>query len=134
MYRAPPQEAPIVVACIYQRIVGVDRRTGAHAWKHDAGGMIKRLHVAGDRIFAGGSDRIVCLHYPSGAPIWQVASPVFVDTLLVDGDEIFVAGSGEMAAFAKSDGRLLWHDPLKGWGQFGIAFATPAGAAQIDDS
>ena len=133
MYRAPAQDAAIVVACMYQKILGVDRRTGAHVWKYDAGGTIKRLAIAGERIYAGGSDRLVCLEYPSGKPIWQVASPVFVDTFFVDGEEIFVAGSGEMAAFAKSDGRLLWHDPLKGWGQFGIAFASPAGAAQIDD-
>lgn len=132
MYRAPEAGAPIIVACMYTKIVGFDRRTGAHAWVFDAGAAMQRLVVAGDRIYAGGSDRIVRLHYPTGALVWTVASPVRTDTLFLDAEEVFVAGAGELAAFSAADGRLLWHDPLKGWGQFDIALATPGNAAPID--
>jgi hypothetical protein len=133
MYRAPPVPAPIVVAVMWQKLVGIVRQTGAHAWVYDSGGQIRRLHVENDRIYAGGTDRVVCLHYPSGSLLWSVTSPISTDTFLADGDELFVAGGGEIAAFAKSDGRLLWHDRLKGWGQFRVAFGTPGNVAQMDD-
>jgi outer membrane protein assembly factor BamB len=134
MYRAPPPAAPIVVGCIYKRIVGFDRRAGAHAWVFDAGGAITRVVVARDRVFAAGSDRVVCLQYATGALVWNVSSPVPASTFLVDGDEIFVASStGEVAAFSATDGRFLWYDPLKGWGQFSVALATPGSHAAIDN-
>ena len=134
MYRAPPPGAPFVVGCIYTRVVAFHRKTGAHAWVFDAGAPLMRIAIHGDRIFAGGADRIVCLHYATGALVWSVLSPVSAGTFLVDGDEIFVASAtGEVAAFSATDGRLLWHDPLKGWGQFAIALATPGNLAPVDN-
>lgn len=133
MYRAHPPGAPLVVACIYTRIVGFDRRTGARAWVYEASAGFSRIAVVGNRVFAGGHFRIVCLDYLTGALVWSVESPVAAGTFLVDGDEIFVASStGEVAAFSATDGRFLWHDPLKGWGQFAIALATPGNTAPID--
>jgi hypothetical protein len=132
MLRAPTPAAPLVIACIDERIVAFDRRTGAHAWVFDAGTSIHRIVVSADRVYAGGSDRVVCLEYPTGALVWSVASPVASGTFLVDGDEIFVASMGEIAAFSKVDGRLLWRDPLTGWGNHGMGLATADNAAQYD--
>jgi hypothetical protein len=134
MYRAPQAGAPLVVGSIGMRIAGFDRRTGAHAWVFDAGGWITRIVIVGDRVYAAGSDRVVCLHYLTGALFWSVSSPVPAGTFLVDGDEIFVSSNvGEVAAFSASDGRLLWYDPLKGWGQYAVALATPGSHAPIDN-
>lgn len=132
MYRAPTPAAPLVVACINERIVGFDRRTGAHAWVFDAGTAINRIAVSADRVYAGGSNRVLCLEYSTGTLVWSVASPVGAGTFLVDGDQIFLASMGEIAAFSKVDGALLWRDPLTGWGNHGIALATPDNLAQYD--
>jgi outer membrane protein assembly factor BamB len=132
-YRTPPT-GPLLVACMYKRLVGFDRLTGAHAWVYEADYTLKRAVVAGDRVFAGGADGVVSLHYPTGQLVWKAPSPIATDTFLVDGDVLFVASAGEIAAFSTADGRLLWHDPLRGWGQAGVGFATPTGVAHYDQA
>jgi outer membrane protein assembly factor BamB len=132
MYRTQPETPTILVACMGTRVVGIERLTGQRAWVHDTSALLTRVVVIGDRIFAAGS-QVVCLRYPTGEELWTAPAPFYAHTFLVDGEEVFIATSeGELAALATKDGRLLWHDPFKGWGNNGIALALPGVAAQVD--
>jgi len=66
----------------------------------------------------------------SGAQLWatDLKGAGFV-TLLMDGNHVFAATHGEIYCLNAADGRILWHDPLKGYGFGLVSIATKNGSS-----
>jgi hypothetical protein len=129
-YRAPLPPPPLVVT-VGSHVVALDYATGRRLWEHDLGWPYPRLHVAADRVLVLHAC-LDCIHLASGQPLWR--AQVSGGTLLCDGVTAFVGGAGEVHAVALADGRVLWHEPFKGYGTGEVALALPGVASQIDRS
>jgi outer membrane protein assembly factor BamB len=128
------QRAPIVVVALNESVIGVDAFTGAHVWERQIKNqaLAPRLATWGDCVFVL-TKGVQCFRIATGEPIWQ-GPPDYGDTLLVAHGVVLVGTvDGKVTAYAAADGRLLWHDGLKGKGSAQTAFAMEGGpAAQID--
>ncbi len=79
-------------------------------------------------VFVGLNDKVAALDRDSGALAWSWTCPrgtwvTRLVTLLLDGDRLIVAVNGYIYCLDALDGRLLWDNPLKGYG-LGIACVT----------
>jgi len=81
-------------------------------------------------VYVGIKGSVVAFDQESGARIWETGlkGGAFV-TLLVDGSRIFATAQGEIFCLSAADGKILWHDPLKGYGLGLTSIATQNGSS-----
>src|SRR3954462_5844139 len=75
-----------------------------------------------DHVYIGIKGSVVALDRSSGIIVWQTELPgsMFVN-LADDGARVFALSNGEVFCLDARDGRVLWHNKLKG---FGIGFGA----------
>ncbi len=75
-------------------------------------------------IFVGLNGRVSALDRDTGEIAWETREKLAGDvSLLLDGDRLIAAVNGYLYCFGAGDGRVLWHNPLKGYG-CGVAALT----------
>lgn len=143
MYRAPPQNSPLLVVASSSSVVAYHRRSGQQAWSFEVPSANEargaRVWVEGDHVFVvamspprskwtGDSLSVVsCLDYQRGTLRWQQSLDEGnywgMATLLADGDEVFLASRRNLMALSITDGAVLWTRPLKEstWANAGLA-------------
>jgi outer membrane protein assembly factor BamB len=68
-------------------------------------------------VFVGLGGRVVALDRDTGEIVWTSSVRWGTDvSLLLDGDRLIAALSGYLYCLDPRDGRVLWHNPLKGYG------------------
>lgn len=86
-------------------------------------------------VYVGIKHFVLALDRRSGAEVWRAALPArYKSTAMLvnvvrDADGIIATCAGEVFALDPRDGRLLWHEPLKGLGTGLVTVATDAGGA-----
>jgi outer membrane protein assembly factor BamB len=75
---------------------------------------------------------VLALNPATGAEVWRTKLKTlsFVN-VLIDGDRVLATARGEIFCLDRKDGRILWHNPLKGLGQGLVTIATDASATQL---
>ena len=73
-----------------------------------------------DLVFVGLNGKVAGLHRDTGDMIWSNLSlkgggNSYV-TMMLDGDRLIVSSSGYIYCLDPYDGRVLWHNPMKGFG------------------
>lgn len=73
-----------------------------------------------DIIFVGLNAKVAALHRDTGEMLWsnlnlKGGGNSFV-TIMLDGDRLIVSSSGYLYCLDPFDGRVLWHNPMKGFG------------------
>jgi outer membrane protein assembly factor BamB len=126
------QGAPLVVVAIGTKLVGMNAQTGQRVWEVAA--ECDRLHVEDQRVFALAINELLCLDLWAGTLLWKSKLPIggHRASLLVHGGLVVVGGAGEVVGFAADTGKLLWHDPFKGYGVGMVGLAAPGASAHID--
>ena len=78
-------------------------------------------------IFVGLNGFVVALHRDSGEIVWSNKDfhSGYV-TLLLDGDRLIVSSSGYIYGVNPYTGKILWHNPMKGYG-----LATPTAMVSV---
>lgn len=124
MYRTGTDPGLVIVATS-EMVVGMERATGKRVWQQDPriGGIV-HVEIHEDFVFVGGASGLACLAYLTGRVVWAVACPVVPSTWLFDQGQLVVGGAGEVAAFDVRTGAMLWHEPLRGFGQSRVALAV----------
>jgi hypothetical protein len=75
-------------------------------------------------IFVGLNGRVSALDRDTGEIVWETREKLAGDvSLLLDGDRLLAALNGYLYCFDPRDGRVLWQNPLKGYG-LGVASLT----------
>jgi hypothetical protein len=75
-------------------------------------------------VFVGLNGRVSALDRNTGEIVWETREKLAGDvSLLLDGDRLIAALNGYLYCFDPRDGRVLWHNPLKGYG-LGVATLT----------
>ena len=59
---------------------------------------------------------VLALDRATGQPLWQVVTPFAVHNFIADEQVLYCEGLGEVCAVSMA-GQLLWHNPLRGYGQ-----------------
>jgi outer membrane protein assembly factor BamB len=68
-------------------------------------------------IFVGLNGRVSALDRDTGEIVWEAQEKWAGDvSLLLDGDRLIASLNGYLYCFDARDGRLLWQNPLKGYG------------------
>jgi outer membrane protein assembly factor BamB len=84
-------------------------------------------------IFAGLNGRVMALNRDNGQIVWEWHSPKprkgFIAVML-DGDRLIVGISGYLYCLEATTGRLIWQNPLTGYGIALFSFASVRGQAQ----
>jgi outer membrane protein assembly factor BamB len=75
-------------------------------------------------VFVGLNGRVSAVDRDSGEIVWETHEKWAGDvSLLLDGDRLIAALNGYLYCFDPRDGRVLWQNPLKGYG-CGVAALT----------
>jgi hypothetical protein len=75
-------------------------------------------------VFVGLNGRVSALDRNTGEIVWETHEKWAGDvSLLLDGDRLIAALNGYLYCFDPRDGRVLWQNPLKGYG-CGVAALT----------
>lgn len=80
-------------------------------------------------IYIGIKSSVVALNRKTGALVWATQLPARYKSsaslvnVFRDAEGLFASCAGELFALNPSDGSVLWHEPLKG---FGMGFVTVA--------
>lgn len=71
-----------------------------------------------DLVFVGFNSRIAALDRHDGALVWQWKSPMGsgFTALLLDGDRLIASVQGYTYCLDPLDGRVVWENPLSGFG------------------
>jgi len=73
-----------------------------------------------DLVFVGLNGRVIALHRDTGDLVWKWAPTTttagFV-AFVVDGNRLFVSDNGYIYCLDPYTGKILWHNPLKGYGR-----------------
>ena len=80
-----------------------------------------------DLLYVGIKGSVVALQKSDGKIAWSVRLPKgssFVP-IVQQGERLYAASSGEVSCLDAASGKVLWHNPLKG---FGSGYASLAGA------
>jgi outer membrane protein assembly factor BamB len=83
--------------------------------------------TVGDLLFVGIKGHVVAIRKSSGAVVWSVRpgrGSTFVP-IVQEGDRLYTASGGEVSCLDAATGKLLWCNPLKG---YGVGYAALAGA------
>lgn len=84
-------------------------------------------------VLAGLNGRVMALNRDNGQIVWEWHSPKprkgFV-TVMLDGDWLIVGISGYLYCLEAASGRLIWQNPLTGYGIALFSFASVRGQAQ----
>lgn len=80
-------------------------------------------------VFVGLGRSVVALNRATGEQVWatRIEGYDFVNVML-DGGSIFATCCGEIFCLDPLTGRVLWHNPLKGFGTVLASIATDNGA------
>jgi outer membrane protein assembly factor BamB len=79
-------------------------------------------------VFVGLGGRVVALDRDTGEIVWTSSVRWGTDvSLLLDGDRLIAALSGYLYCLDPRDGRVLWHNPLKGYGMGPSALTSVRG-------
>lgn len=85
-------------------------------------------------IYIGIRGSVVALDRATGAQVWatKLRSGDFV-SVLVEGNALYATTYGELFCLESATGKVLWHNPLKGFGTGPAMIATRStpGAAQM---
>ncbi len=78
-----------------------------------------------DLIFIGIKGSVVALYRDTGQPAWatRLKGMDFVNVVL-EGDKVLATACGEIFCLDALAGRLLWNNPLKGYGRGLATIAT----------
>ena len=73
--------------------------------------------MAANHIYVGIKGTVLALDRSSGVVVWQtgLSGGTFVN-LADDGDRVYALSQGEAFCLDARDGRILWKNPLKGFG------------------
>ncbi len=113
-----------IIALLMNRVIALDRQTGEIVFDRRARGS--ELLVTRDAIFVAASDVLTCFSYPEGVRVFESPLPAHATTSMHRvGDTIVLKGSGEISCVSMSDGALLWHNKLKGYGTGSMSIAIP---------
>src|SRR5882724_5312370 len=82
-------------------------------------------------LIAATNGQVMAIDPTTGEGIWATAlqNGIFSATsgadvcILVAGDLIYAGASGHLFCLSVEDGRILWHNPLKGYGRHDITLA-----------
>ena len=117
----------VVVPTTRGGVVFLEARTGSVAATYQEPDTTVRFSEPGTghgMVAVGGSDgSLVAFAHPDAEPLWKHdGTEAFVSAPLVTQDHVFAASMGSMLyAFAKSDGRQVWHTELRGRSKSGLA-------------
>ena len=85
-------------------------------------------------LYIGIKSSVVALNRKTGAQVWATQLPVryksssvFVNVFR-DAEGMFATCNGELFALDPNDGKLLWHEPLKGLGMGFVTLASDLGS------
>jgi len=78
-------------------------------------------------VYVGIRGSVVALQRDNGAIAWSTALPKgrSLVPIVVQDDRLLAVSGGELSCLEAASGRLIWHNPLKG---YGMGFAMLAGA------
>jgi outer membrane protein assembly factor BamB len=85
---------------------------------------------AADLVFIGIRGAVVALHRTHGGQVWatDLKGSQFV-SLHLDRDVLLATTYGEVFCLAPETGRVLWHNPLRGYGIGLSSIATASGSS-----
>lgn len=158
MYRAPANDAPLLLVVAGNLVKALDRRTGAVAWSlpiadnNRRQNLAPRIWVEHERVIVVASSDmkgtwsadvlgvVTCVDYRSGRIQWQQTFDVntnaghFRSTVLVDAGQLLLATSAHVFAFSLEDGALQWvHEgDVNSVNVTASALALPGVAVQAD--
>jgi hypothetical protein len=85
-------------------------------------------------VFAGMNGSVVAIDRRNGQVAWHWQSPkprrAFV-SIFVDGDRVVAGLSGYLYCLDAASGRVLWENPLKGFGYGNFSFASVRGQMAV---
>jgi outer membrane protein assembly factor BamB len=130
-------ERTVLVVALGGKIAGLAPDSGQILWTNKLeGGGYGHVYLAIDqgRILASADGAaLFCLDLSSGATIWKSKTTgEGRAVIVVEPDAIYVAKGGRVDRFA-IDGRLLWSQPLEGFGLGGVTLGFPGNVVQSDD-
>lgn len=113
------------------RLLAFDPLTGERLFDQRVKGQ--DLLVTATDIYVCGTGSLERFSYPQGAPIFHVELPSFCGRSMLEVDgALVVQGEGEICCVSMTDGAVLWHDKLEGFGRGAIALATPGRSRVLD--
>jgi outer membrane protein assembly factor BamB len=126
----------ILIVGLAGRVYGIDRATGELRWTNVLGeqslGYVTIAVAYGVVVASPETPGIYCIEYLTGALRWQQRTQASGRaTLLVEPEQIVCAKSGYIDAYAP-DGRVVWHQPMRGAGQASTSLGYPGNVAQAD--
>lgn len=83
-------------------------------------------------LFIGLAPRVLALEPATGDVVWATELPSsggIVATIRVEGGRVYAGAAGEVTCLDAADGKLLWHNQLKGFGMHPVIFASDTGGA-----
>jgi len=119
-------------------VVALNRASGERVWEHALpSSLMSRCQtvVHESTVYAAAqSGHLLLLDYATGK---QRACTTFkgsgqAPALLLDHETVFVIMGGEVTAF-NLEGKILWHEPLKGKGNGAASLAFPGNDRQPDE-
>jgi outer membrane protein assembly factor BamB len=131
-----------VIAAFNNHVFGLHPHTGARLWRFDfvkmqiGGGLVVRIAVAGEMVYAVAHNTLACIHGPTGQVIGQVAVPDlgYAFTLLATEDLLLIAtDQGTLQCYSRT-GQFLWRDGFPGEGFSPVALAYGGQVVQGDRS
>ena len=84
-------------------------------------------------MYIGIKSSVIALNRKTGAQVWATELPARYKSVFVnvfrDAEGLFAACAGELFALNSTDGRILWHEPLKGFGTGFVTMASDLGSS-----
>jgi outer membrane protein assembly factor BamB len=136
MYRdAEETERSILVLGIHGVLIGLDRTNGTQRWEVRLGeyGVVE-IAIRRGVVYASAGRQLHRIVYLTGEVLGVTDTPIEIGTrptISIDRDSIFLATGGEIVCL-DLDGRVLWHNRLKGRGYGTIALGFPGNVRQGD--
>ena len=89
-------------------------------------------------LYIGIKSSVLALNRKTGAQVWRTQLPAkykssasLVDVFR-DAEGLFATCAGELFALDPGDGRIIWHEPLKGLGMGFVTVASDLGSARTN--
>ena len=104
-----------------------------HAPTKSAGAAPARAESPLALIYVGIRGSVVAVRKPGGEIAWstRLRKGSSLVPILVEGNRLYAVSGGELSCLDASSGKLVWHNPLRG---FGMGFAALGSAHSSGDA
>jgi outer membrane protein assembly factor BamB len=130
---APPSRSPYrdaeahpIIVTIHRNLHALSPETGAVLWSRDDGAFSGRFLLHHGSVIYANADHVLFVNARTGVVHQRVKNPASIapDNVILVAERLIFGGSGEVFCVSL-DGKVLWHNPLRGTGFGPVGLGVP---------